>query len=134
MECLTRNQALKRYNKRCLIAMSIYIILIFLASYVHRHEHPGRSIAILISILPSIPLVACIATAGLYIKEETDEFLRSIFQQSLLWSMGLILAITSVWGLLEMLAGVPHLPIFYIFPAFCLFFGISSPLLKLRYR
>jgi hypothetical protein len=133
MECHT-NQASKRYNRRGIIAMPIYIVLIFLASYVHRHNHPSRSLAILISILPSIPLVAFVATAGLYLKEETDEFLRSIFQQSVLWSMGLILAITSVWGLLEMLADVPHLPIFYIFPAFWVFFGICSPLLKLRYR
>jgi hypothetical protein len=133
MECFT-NQASKRYNKRAIIAMPIYIVLIFLASYVHRHNHPSRSLAILISILPSIPLVAFVATAGLYLKEETDEFLRSIFQQSLLWSMGLILAFTSVWGLLEMLADVPHLPVFYVFPGFWVFFGICSPLLKLRYR
>ena len=75
-----------------------------------------------------------IAIAGLYLKEETDEFQRSIFQQSLLWSIGLVLAVTSIWGLLEMIASVPHLPIFYVFPAFCVFFGICSPLLKRRYR
>lgn len=134
MDCLPNNQASRHYNKRCFIAMPLYLILLFLAVYILRHNHPTRTLAIFIAILPSIPLVALIAIAGLYLKEETDEFQRSIFQQSLLWSMGLVLAISSIWGLLEMIAGVPHLPIFYVFPVFCVFFGICSPLLKRRYR
>lgn len=134
MDCLPNNQATRRYNKRYLIATPLYLIFLFLAIHILRHDHPSRSLAIVIAILPSIPLVAMIAIAGLYLKEETDEFLRSIFQQSLLWSIGLVLAITSIWGLLEVIVGVPHLPIFYVFPGFCLFFGICSPLLKLRYR
>lgn len=133
MDCLP-NQASKRYNKRYLIAMPLYLILLFLATHILRHNHPNRPLALVIAILPSIPLVAMIAIAGLYLKEETDEFQRSIFQQSLLWSVGLVLAITSIWGLLEMIADVPHLPIFYVFPGFCVFFGICSPLLKRRYR
>ena len=134
MDCLPNNRASRRYNKRYLIAMPFYLGLLFLATHILRHDHPSRPLALVIAILPSIPLVAMIAIAGLYLKEETDEFQRSIFQQSLLWSIGLVLAVTSVWGLLEMIAGVPHLPIFYVFPAFCVFFGICSPLLKRRYR
>jgi uncharacterized membrane protein YcfT len=134
MECLPNNQATRRYNKRYLIATPLYIILLFVAVHILRHDHPSHTLAIVIAILPSIPLVAMIAIAGLYLKEERDEFMRSIFQQSLLWSIGLVLAITSIWGLLEMIVGVPHLPIFYVFPGFCLFFGICSPLLKRRYR
>ena len=134
MDCLPNNQATRRYNMRYLIATTLYISLLYLAIQILRHDHPSRPLAIVIAILPTIPLVAMIAIAGLYLKEETDEFLRSIFQQSLLWSIGLVLAITSIWGLLEMIADMPHLPIFYVFPAFCVFFGICSPLLKRRYR
>lgn len=134
MDCLPNNQATRRYNKRFLIAMPLYLISLFLATHILRHDHPSRPLAIVIAILPSIPLVAMIAIAGLYLKEEKDEFQRSIFQQSLLWSVGLVLAVTSIWGLLEMIADVPHLPIFYVFPGFCVFFGICSPLLKRRYR
>ena len=134
MDCLPNNRAWKRYNKRYLITLPFYLVLLFAATHILRHNHPSRPLAIVIAILPSIPLVAMIAIAGLYLKEETDEFQRAIFQQSLLWSMGLVLAVTSIWGLLEMIAGVPHLPIFYVFPVFCVFFSISSPLLKRRYR
>jgi uncharacterized membrane protein YcfT len=134
MDCLPNNQASRRYNKRYLIATPLYLILLFLATHILRHDHPSRPLAIVIAILPSIPLVAMIAIGGLYLKEEKDEFQRSIFQQSLLWSIGFVLAVTSIWGLLEMIAGVPHLPIFYVFPAFCVFFAICSPLLKRRYR
>ena len=132
MDC--NNQATRRYNKRYLIAMPLYLISLFSATHILRHDHPSRPLALVIATLPSIPLVAMIAIAGLYLKEETDEFQRFIFQQSLLWSIGLVLALTSIWGLLEMIAGVPHLPIFYVFPGFCVFFGICSPLLKRRYR
>jgi hypothetical protein len=134
MDCLPNNQASKRYNKRYLIATPLYVVLLFLAVYILRHDHPSRPLAIVIAVLPTIPLVAMIAIAGLYLKEETDEFQRSIFQQSLLWSIGLVLVITSIWGLLEMIADAPHLPIFYVFPVFCVFFGICRPMLKRRYR
>ena len=134
MDCLPNNQATRHYNKRYLIAMPLYLISLFFATHILRHDHPSRPLALGIAILPSIPLVAMIAIAGLYLKEETDEFQRFIFQQSLLWSVGFVLAVTSIWGLLEMIAGVPHLPIFYVFPGFCVFFGICSPVLKRRYR
>jgi uncharacterized membrane protein YcfT len=134
MDCPSNNQALRRYNKRYLIATPLYLTLMFLATHILRHDHLSRPLAIVIAILPSIPLVGMIAIAGLYLKEETDEFQRFIFQQSMLWSVGFVLAITSIWGLLEMIADVPHLPIFYVFPGFCVIFGICSPLLKRRYR
>jgi uncharacterized membrane protein YcfT len=134
MDCLPNNQAWKRYNKRYFMAFPPYLVLMFVATHILRHNHPSRPLGIVIATVPSIPLVAIIAIAGLYLKEETDEFQRSIFQQSLLWSIGLVLAVTSIWGLLEMIAGVPHLPIFFVFPGFCVFFGICYPLLKRRYR
>jgi hypothetical protein len=135
MDCLPASKAAKRYTYRTLVAMPFYLILLFSTILILRHDHPSRPLAILLAILPSIPIVAIIVIVGLYLKEETDEFQRSIFQQTLLWSMGCVLAITSVWGLLEMMiANLPHLPIFYIFPGFWLFFGILTPLLKRRYR
>jgi hypothetical protein len=128
------NQAVKRYNQRFFATMPFYVGFLLGTIYVLKHNHPGPIATVLLSILPSLPILAIILIVGLYIKEETDEFLRSVYLQALLWTTGVTLAVSSVWGFLEMFSHLPHIPIFYTFPAFWFLFGICYPLVRLQYR
>ena len=132
--CMPRSQAAKRYTIRFTIIMVIYLVAIFATTYILKHTHPGRTVAVLLSILPALPIVAVLAVVGLYLKEETDEFQRNLYLQNLLWAAGCVLAFSSVWGLSEMYADIPPIPIFYVFPGFWLFFGICTPLVRRKYR
>jgi hypothetical protein len=132
--CMPRNKVIRRYNRRILVTMTFYVLFLLGASYFLRHYHPGRTITILLSILPSLPILGVIVTVGLYLKEETDEFVRNVFLQGMLWTMGLLLAFCSVWGFLEMFADFPHIPTFYTFPAFWFLFGVCYPLVRRQYR
>ena len=71
-----------------------------------------------------------------YLGEEKDEFRRDLQVQAMLCAMGATLAVTSVWGFLELfLANIPHFQLYLVFPMFWLFVGISAVLLmQLRYR
>jgi hypothetical protein len=70
------------------------------------------------AILPALSLVASIAIVGFYIVEESDEFERSALMQSMLWGVGVALAIGSVWGSLEGFANAPHRSAFYAYLSF----------------
>jgi hypothetical protein len=62
------------------------------------------------------------------------EFLRNIQIQSLLWSMGGTFIVIIVLGFLEFLGLTQHFNPILIFILFACLMGISSWLLKLRYK
>ncbi len=134
MKCSPKTQAMKRYQTRNGIAMGFYVAAILASTYALRHHHPGGILTVLLAVLPSVPIVYTILLMGLYLRQERDEFQRSVFQQCLLWGMGITLALTSVWGLLEMFTSIPHVPIFFTFPAFWFFVGVCTPFIRRQYR
>ena len=134
MNCLPVNLATRRYKKRFFIAMGCYVALLFSTVFLLKHHQIDHLLVIALAILPSLPIVATIVIVGLYLKEERDEFQRSVLERAMLWATGCVLAVSSVWGFLEMFAELPHLPSFYIFPGFWFLVGVCTPLVKMGYR
>lgn len=130
----TKNAATRRYHRRFFPAMALYIVFVFSASWAFPRYHPVGIAAYLLAVLPAIPIVAVIIIVGLYLADEKDEFQRAFLVQSMIWSIGATLSVTTIWGFLELFAKAPHLPPFLIFPLFWFFVGLATPLLKLRYR
>ncbi|HXR37685.1 MAG TPA: hypothetical protein VN776_01250 [Terracidiphilus sp.] len=52
----------------------------------------------LIELLPTIPVAAMIFIVGRYLKRETDEFVRMLVTQSLLWGLGVTMIGDIVFG------------------------------------
>ena len=134
MFCLPKSAATRSYLFRFLPTMGFYIVALVSVVLVFRHHHPTGFIAYLLAILPAIPIIGVIAIVGLYLSEEKDEFQRALLVQSMVWGIGATLAFTTAWGFLEAFTEIPHLQPYLVFPIFCAFGGISSGLLKLRYR
>ncbi len=74
---------------------------------------------------PPLPVVAMVAAMGLYLREETDEFERAVNVEGALWATGGILAVTTMWGFAELLAGAPRLPLWLLFPAWAVMFSFG---------
>jgi xanthosine utilization system XapX-like protein len=134
MYCMPKSKAERRYIYRLAPAMLVYVFLLFFAKWSLRHLHPNGIVVYLLAILPALPLIATLAIVGLYIAEESDEFLRSILIQSMLWGLGGALSVGTVWGFLEDFAGAPHVSMFYVYLFFWIFMGISQPFIRRRYR
>jgi hypothetical protein len=134
MTCFSSSKAIGRYNRRMLVVAIIYIVVLLSVVFALKHLHLARPIVIVLSILPSIPIIGMVSVVGLYLREETDEFLRHLLIQSLLWTMGVTLAATSVWGFLELFAAAPRISQFYVFVAYWIFYGIVNPIVRQRYR
>ena len=134
MICQQKSPAMRRYRSRFFSAMAVYVVFIFLATWIFRHQHPSGFLAYTIAVLPAIPLIATIAVLGLYLIEERDEFQKTVVVQSLLWGIGGTLAIATVWGFLELYLSVPHLPAYLDFAIFFGLYGLATPIVRLRYR
>jgi hypothetical protein len=132
--CTTNNPAVRRYMYRFLVAMLLYVLCLVLAVWEFVHHHPTGVLAYALAVLPALPIVGMLAVFGLYLAEEKDEFQRSIFVQSMLLSTGATLAATTVWGFMENFVHVPHLELIWVFPLYCFFWGLSAPLVRLRYK
>ena len=134
MFCSNSNPAIRRYLRRFLTAITAYVVLLIaVMKYFHRF-HPHGPMAYVLAVLPAIAIIGSIVTVGLYLTEENDEFQRSLFIQSLLWGLGGVMTVTSVWSMLEVFTHIPAFEPSWTYSCFWIFVGISTPFLKRRYR
>ena len=134
MFCSTNNPAIKRFNRRFMVAMALYIAIMLLSVWAFKIYHPSGGIAYILAVLPSLPILGMLAMVGMYLTEEKDEFLRNAQIQALIWGMGATLAVTTVWGCLEDFAHVRHMDLVLVYPMYWFFVGVSTVLVKLRYK
>lgn len=135
MTSSTKNEAIRRYNYRFLTAMAFYVVFIMGAGFAFRLYHPTGAVTYLLATLPSLPIVVSLVIVGRYLGEEKDEFQRHLLVQAMLWAIGGTLAVTSVWGFLELfVVGVPHFQLYLVFPLFWFLVAICAGALKMRYR
>lgn len=134
IDCMPKNVATRKYARRFTPAMILYVVFLWTAVWTFRHHHPTGIVAYVLAILPALPILATIVIVGLYLAEEQDEFQRNILIQSMLWGIGLSMGIMTVWGFLELLVGIPHFDAYLAYPLFWFIVGLTTPLLKRKYR
>jgi hypothetical protein len=125
---------MRRYRRRLAVAMIAYsVVLIGSLSLLRGHKLVGPLLWI-VAAAPAIPILGVLVVMGLYLKEEPDEFERAVHVEAMLWGLGSVLAVTTVWGFLSNAGVVPAPPLFLVFPLFCLSWGISQPFIRRRYQ
>ncbi len=134
MNCSPTNLAKKRYTLRLSLAMVAYIIFLFGAVYAFKLSHPTGVLAYTLAILPALPCIGIFIIAGKYLAEESDEFQRMLFTQSMLWATGLTLSFATLWGFLDNFIPLPHFQMYLFFPIYWAITGFASAILRMRYR
>lgn len=124
--------AAKNYRRRFMLVTLAYVALIVLNVAISRALAPPQLVLGLMAVLTSLPIVGMIAVMGLYIREETDEFVRYRLVTAMLAAIGILLSLTSVLGFLQFEHIVGAVPVFFAFPAWCIFFGIVQAILCAR--
>jgi len=126
--------AMRRYQALFWPLMVVYGVVLYAVIKRFQTAPPTGAMRYLAAVAPALPLLGVIYAIGRYIIEETDEFARLKLVLSILGGLGVTLAVTTVWGFLEVFAGVPHLTLYWVFPIFCIGMGLSQPLVWWRYR
>ena len=115
-----RNVAAARYTRRMLLIAAVYVAGIVLASMVIDPGAPLGPLGIGLALIPGAAILAAIGAIGRFVGELPDEYLRMLEVRKIIVATGVTLAITSVWGLLELYSdSLPRLPVFYVFPIWC---------------
>jgi len=96
--------------------------------------HPRGIFAYLFAVPPAIAIVATLVRGGMYLSEETDEFQRHLFVQSILWGVGGIMVLTSVWGWLQLFTHIIPFFTIWTFPFFLVFQSVTWQVLRWRSR
>jgi len=118
--------AQRTYVRRFIPLMIGYALLLMAAVWLGKQYQPTGWVALVLAILPAVPLVGVIWAMGRLIVEETDEYVRSQTIRQFLVATGFMLAVTSVWGFLESAHQVPHLPMYWSFILWCGGLGVGS--------
>jgi hypothetical protein len=134
MFCSVNNPTQRRFFARFAAAMLAYILFLCPVVWGFVHFRPSGVLAYVLAVLPALPILGMLVVIGLYLAEETDEFVRNMQIQALLGGIGGTLAVVSVWGFLEDFAHAPRLDLFMVYPLFWFFVGISTALVRMRYR
>lgn len=134
MEILCKSLAARQYRRRLLLTMLGYVAALSFAVHFTDRQRPAGLEAYGVALLPAIPVLGMIAIVGMYLADEQDEYQRTVLIQSMVWSMGLTLATLTVWGFLQDFANIMHFQPYLAFPLFWGFVGVTSPLVRRKYR
>lgn len=126
--------AARRYQRRFTACILTYIAAFAVSLVTYNELRPADLFAVAAAIFPALPLIGCIIVMGLYLREETDEFLRSVAVESALWGLGGVLLIGTVWGFLETFRVVPHVPAWAVFPLWAVLMGAGQAIAGRRYQ
>lgn len=129
-----RTAAAKRYLRRFGLVTIAYVALIGVNVAISRAMEPGQAVLGVMAVISALPIVGMIVTMGLYLREETDEFVRHRLVTAMLAALGILFSATSILGFLQFEGIVTDLPVFLAFPLWCGLFGVVQGLLNLRDR
>ena len=128
------SKAGNRYQRRVMTTMAIYLALLFAAVFLVKHGHVHGALLYVASIVPAVPVILVLGWMGLYLQEETDEYLRVMTMRSLLVGTGAVLGLIVVSDFLRSIAERPALPPFTCFVVFFMSFGIAQGVQRMRNR
>ena len=124
---MARKSAATRRYIRVHIALSLlYVALVFLASYFVPDDAAPTPGVIMWAVLPGLVVLGWIWNMGTYLFALEDEYIRMLETRKALVATALVLGISGGWGLIEMFAEVPALPVFFIFPIWCLGLAVGQ--------
>ncbi|NML07415.1 hypothetical protein [Sphingomonas sp. G-3-2-10] len=131
---MARSPAARRYLKRFMPVMLAYVIVLFGVSWLIKATQPAGVALAALSVLPALPIIAVIIVIGLYIAEETDEYLRQRIVTAMLFGIGVVLSASTVLGFLQMNDVIGPVQVFWGFPAWCAAWGLAQCWMGLRER
>jgi heme A synthase len=124
--CGPASPAQRAYMRRFFPLMIGYALLLLGAVWLGKQYHPTGPAAVVLAILPSLPLIGVVWAMGRLIVDESDEYQRSLNIRQILIATGFMLSVTSVWGFLESSGEVPHLPMYWSFIVWCFGLAVGS--------
>ncbi|MEG3182305.1 hypothetical protein [Sphingomonas sp. LT1P40] len=121
-----------RFIWRFIGATIAYGVLLTAATWVVKNLSPAPLAVIGLSILPAIAIAASLIVTGLYLIEETDEYVRRRQVVAMLVSIGILLTLSTALGFLQQRGALGSVDLLWAFPAWCILWSITQCLMAIR--
>lgn len=123
------NNLVNRQNRRKVmrpfnILFGIYMPFCYLLIFAKPAKDSPMAWAI--DLATGISMVAMLIAAAIGFARQRDEFQRKLLNEAMIWGIGGMLAITSIWGLLEVHTSIPRMDILANFPIFVFITAIAK--------
>ena len=126
MGCRVKSKAEKKYLKRLIWAMSVYLVVVLLTTLLVRHGYVTGWLLYVVAVVPCIPVLRLIHVLALYVQEETDEFQRLLVVRSILCGGAAMLVVAAFSDFLRSYTKIGELPPFTMFMVFWVVFGLAQ--------
>ncbi len=126
------SSANRAYLRRFLPLMALYMLIVGGEVWLNARITPTGPLAVVLAILPALPLIGVIWAFGRLLIEETDEYLRSLTVRQFMIATGFMLCVTSIWGFLDAFGQVPHAPMYWAFILWCMGLGVGTVVNEMR--
>ncbi|QCB55405.1 hypothetical protein E5675_13850 [Sphingopyxis sp. PAMC25046] len=123
---MATNPAQRRYVGRMIPISIAYIAAVMLASWIIPDNAAATPLTVAVALVPALATSGFIWAMARYLAELTDEYVRMLEIRKILVATGLTLALASGWGILELFTDVPKVPLFFVFPVWCLGLAVGS--------
>lgn len=127
-----KSPAYKAYLSRFIPASLLYVVAIGIATMAIPDNAPLSAPVALIALLPGLAIIGMIWAMGRLLIELDDEYLRMLEVQKALFATGFTLAVCSVWGIIELYSTAPRVPLFMVFPLWCVGLALGALWQKVR--
>lgn len=126
--------AMKRHQRRVWPMLILYAVVLTGVIQLFRLNPPTGAWRYMAAVAPAVPLLGVLWVNVRYLVEETDEFHRRMMMFAMLCALAVILAVTTIYGFLEVLAGAPMVPLYHVATLYVVAQGIATPLVYWRFR
>ena len=124
----------RRSMARFIPSMIGYTAALFAAVWLINRDMVSGWTLYAVAVAPALFILGVIWAMGMYLVEETDEYIRMRLVRAMMVATGVTLAIASVWGFLEQLADLAHVPAYYGFVIWCGAMGLAQLWFKVTDR
>ncbi|MEO6359738.1 MAG: hypothetical protein ABIO43_04075 [Sphingomicrobium sp.] len=123
--CGVSSKALRRYNRRVLVASMIYVVALFSGIGVVRYLDPPTIVRAILALAVALPIIFIIRAMALLLKEETDEYLRMRLVEQSLIATGFVLTVATLYGFLNTFDLAPRVDAWVVVPLWALGLGLG---------
>ncbi|MDF7776284.1 hypothetical protein P1X14_13590 [Sphingomonas sp. AOB5] len=131
---MAQSAAARRYVKRFVPTMIAYCAILAGVTWYIDAARPAGAVLAGLSILPALPIIGVLIVMGLYLAEETDEYVRQRLVTCMIFAMGVVLALSTVLGFLQIHRVIGQVNVFWAFPGWCFAWGMAQTALAVRDR
>jgi len=119
---MTINRAARRYTWRIAASMGLYLVSLMVGKTLAHNGADGALLWVL-ALIPGLAVTGVFYAVGMFLVEQTDEFLRTLMIRQILVATAFALSLATIWGFLESFGLVRHVDAYWV--AILWFFGLG---------